>query len=162
MSTPTVSQLQKEIKQQKPFASIRHEALLSILHTADAIRRRTARLLEPYDITAQQYNVLRILRGAGDAGLPTLEIANRMVEQAPGITRMIDRLEAKGWVERERGGSDRRQVVCRIAAKGLDLLAQLDEPAKASGDGGTGSATDDELAELIRVLDEIRAASARD
>jgi DNA-binding MarR family transcriptional regulator len=161
MSAPAPSQLQKEIQQQRPFESIRHEALLSILYTADAIRRRTARLLEPYDVTPQQYNVLRILRGAGKSGLPTLEIAGRMIEQAPGITRMIDRLEMKGWVVRERG-SDRRQVVCRIAPKGLDLLAELDPPTKAAGASGTGSATDDDLAVLIRVLDEIRAASAHD
>jgi DNA-binding MarR family transcriptional regulator len=161
MSASAPSRLQNEIRQNVPFESVRHEALLSILYTADTIRRRTARFLEPHDITPQQYNVLRILRGAGSSGLPTLDIANRMIEQAPGITRMIDRLEAKGWVRRERG-SDRRQVLCFIAPQGLDLLARLDVPARDVAASGTGSATDSELALLIQVLDEIRAASAHE
>jgi DNA-binding MarR family transcriptional regulator len=93
--------------------------------------------------------------------LPTLEIASRMIEQAPGITRMIDRMETKGWVGRERG-SDRRQVMCFITKEGLDLLAQLDKPATRLGGSGTGSASDSELALLIRVLEEIRGASAGD
>jgi DNA-binding MarR family transcriptional regulator len=161
MSALAPSRLQIEIQQKIPFESVQHEALLSILYTADAIRRRTARFLEPHDVTPQQYNVLRILRGAGNLGLPTLEIASRMIEQAPGITRMIDRLETKGWVRRERG-SDRRQVMCFITRQGLDLLAQLDAPANEVAASGTGSATDSELAVLIQVLDEIRAASARE
>src|SRR5687768_11507270 len=107
MSAPT-SALQKELKQRMPFESRYQEAFLAVLRTADVIRRRVGDVVEPHGITPQQYNVLRILRGAGTAGLPTLDIADRMVEQAPGITRMIDRLEAKMLVARERGCDDRR------------------------------------------------------
>src|SRR6476469_10714438 len=100
------------------------------MRTADLLRRLIGAVVEPRGITAQQYNVMRILRGAGEQGLPTLEIAERMIEQTPGITRLIDRLEAKKLVARERCATDRRQVFCRITAAGLALLAKLDEPVR--------------------------------
>ena len=161
MSALSQSRLQAEIQQRVPFDSVRGEALLSVLHTADVIRRRTARTMEPFGVTPQQYNVLRILRGAGCSGLPTLEIADRMIEQAPGITRMIDRLEAKKLVSRERGCNDRRQVVCRITSEGLELLASMDAPLREHAASAVGSATEQELVALIAVLDAIRAAPDR-
>jgi DNA-binding MarR family transcriptional regulator len=103
-------------------------AVLGILRAADAMRRRLASLLEPYGLTTQQFNVLRILRGAQSDGLCTLAVAGRMIEQAPGITRLLDRLEAKGLVARERSTEDRRQVRVRISAAGLKLLARLEQP----------------------------------
>jgi DNA-binding MarR family transcriptional regulator len=103
-------------------------AVLAILRAADALRRRGMALLEPYGITPQQFNVLRILRGARPDGLCTLTIAERMIEQTPGITRLIDRLEAKRLVVRVRSAQDRRQVWCRITPAGLQLLARLDKP----------------------------------
>src|SRR4029453_18362861 len=108
------SRIQHEIKQSRPFRSKGQEAAIALMRTADLVRRTIAGIVGPYDLTPQQYNVLRILRGAGQAGLPTLEIPERMVEQAPGITRLLDRLEKKTWVERERSQEDRRQVICRI------------------------------------------------
>jgi DNA-binding MarR family transcriptional regulator len=158
MSSPGRSRLQEEIQQRIPFESVRGEAMLSILHTADVIRRRTAKVMEPFGITPQQYNVLRILRGAGCAGLPTLDITDRMIEQAPGITRMIDRLETKKLVSRERGCDDRRQVVCRITDEGLELLARMDAPLKEQAASLVGTATDEDLIALMAVLDTIRAA----
>jgi DNA-binding MarR family transcriptional regulator len=103
-------------------------AVLAILRAADALRRRGIALLEPYGLTPQQFNVLRILRGARPDGLCTLSIAERMIEQTPGITRLIDRLEAKRLVVRVRSAKDRRQVWCRITPSGLQLLARLDKP----------------------------------
>ena len=85
-------------------------------------------MIEPYGITPQQYNVLRILRGAGAEGLPTLSIGERMIEQTPGVTRLVDRLERKGLVERTPCAKDRRRVFCRMTAKGLELLKELDDP----------------------------------
>ena len=96
------SALQREIRQKKPFRSPAQEAVLGLLRTADVVRRLVARSLEPYDVTPQQYNVLRILRGAGDEGLPTLTIGERMLEDSPGVTRLVDRLIAKGLVSRAR------------------------------------------------------------
>ena len=161
MSSPTQSRLQHEIQQRVPFETITGEAMLSILHTADVIRRRTAKVMEPFGTTPQQYNVLRILRGAGDSGLPTLDIVERMIEQAPGITRMIDRLESKKLVTRERGGIDRRQVVCRIAPGGLELLASMEEPLRKHAASLVGSASERDFEGLLGVLDVIRAALAQ-
>jgi DNA-binding MarR family transcriptional regulator len=102
----------------------------AMLKTADRIRAFADDLFGPYGITGQQYNVLRILRGAGPDGLPTLTVADRMIERAPGMTRMIDRLEAKGLAKRERDAKDRRCVHCFITPKGLELLKQLDHPVE--------------------------------
>src|SRR5258706_12493191 len=88
----------EELKQTKPFPSKRQEAAVALLRTADVIRRLFGAVVEPKGITVQQYNVLRILRGAGEPGLPTLDIAERMIETTPGITRLIDRLETKKLV----------------------------------------------------------------
>lgn len=154
------SALQREIRQRRPFSSPGQEATLGLLRTADVLRRFVARVLEPYDVTPQQYNVLRILRGAGTDGLPTLTIGERMLEDSPGVTRLIDRLAAKGLVDRARSTEDRRQVLCRITSVGLDLLARVDEPMNASDDHALGMLTVDEQKELIRLLDRIRAGHA--
>ena len=156
----TASRIQQEIKQTRPFRSTAQEAGIALLRTTDLVRRRMSAVLEAEDVTVQQYNVLRILRGAGTDGLPTLEIAERMIEQAPGITRLLDRLEAKGLVSRERCPTDRRQVTCRIAKPGLTLLAALDPIVDALDDSMLGNLTRTELKQLIHLLDRIRAAHA--
>lgn len=150
------SQIQREIKQRRPFQSRAQEATVGLLRTADMVRREIARIVEPHGITIQQFNVLRILRGAGEAGLPTLEIAERMVEETPGITRLMDRLERKKLVRRKRCATDRRQVLCFITPDGLALLRGLDQPV-AGGDlsalAALGAA---EIDGLIRSLDAVR------
>jgi DNA-binding MarR family transcriptional regulator len=147
--------LQQEIKQKKPFQSPGQEAKLAILKTADTIRREMLRIVAPHGLSMEQYNVLRILRGAGCDGLPTLEVAARMIEQTPAITRLIDKLEAKGLVERVRSQTDRRQVYCRISRAGLKLLADLDEPVREANDriGGLSKA---EIRGLVSSLEKIR------
>jgi len=152
----TQSRLQIEIKQTRPFGSTSQEAALALMRTADMVRRAVAGLVEPHGITPQQYNVLRILRGAGDRGLPTLEIAQRMIEQTPGITRLIDRLETKKLVLRERCATDRRQVFCRITTGGLAMLEQLDAPLQSREKQTLGGLNDEELAQLIALLDRAR------
>lgn len=119
--------LLEELKQTRPFDTKQQAAQISILRTADVIRRRVNQLLDPYGITMQQYNVLRILRGA-DKGLATLSIGERLIEQTPGMTRLIDRLEAKQMVERRRSQDDRRQVLCFLTDTGKLLLDKLDQP----------------------------------
>jgi DNA-binding MarR family transcriptional regulator len=150
--------LQAEIRQTKPFRSSGQEAAIALLRTADVLKRRFEDVLGPTAVTVQQYNVLRILRGAGAAGLPTLEIAERMIERAPGITRLIDKLEIAGLVARERSQEDRRAVVCRATAKGLALLASLDDAVDAADDDALGMLTERERRELIRVLEKVREA----
>jgi DNA-binding MarR family transcriptional regulator len=146
----------KELQQSKPFGSKSQEAAVALLRTADLIRRNVAALLDPYDITAQQYNVLRILRGAGEKGLPTLDIVERLIEETPGITRLIDRLESKGLVVRERCLTDRRQVFCKITKDGLKLLGKLDKPLNTAEEQPLRMLRKRELDELIDLLDRAR------
>lgn len=148
--------IRTEIKQRRPFPSPHQEALVALIRTADMLRRVVGGVVEPHRITAQQYNVLRILRGAGAEGLPTLEIAERMIEQTPGITRLIDRLESKQLVARERSSTDRRCVFCRITPAGLDLLARLDAPVEDASGLSLASLTKRELALLVEMLDRAR------
>lgn len=151
------SALQREIQQTKPFSSPSQEGILGLLRTADVIRRSLARVLEPFDITPQQYNVLRILRGAGCQGLPTLTIGERMVEEAPGVTRLVDRLEAKRLVRRERSPQDRRQVLCWLTPEGLALVERIDAPMDEADDAVLAMLTAEDQLQLIRLLDAIRA-----
>lgn len=152
------SRLQNEIRQTRPFRSSRQEALLAILRSADLLRRGIAGLLDPFGITPQQYNVLRILRGAGPAGLPTLVIGQRLIEQTPGMTRLINRLEARGWVERHRNPGDRREVECRLTPAGRALLTRIDPVMEAADESMLATLSPGELAQLIGLLDRIRDA----
>jgi len=111
--------------QQDRFESPAQEALLNLLVAADHLRARTEWLCSEFGLSASQYNVLRILRGVHPAGHSRCEIARRMVERAPDVTRLIDRLEKRGWVERDRGTRDRRLSISRITAAGLALLDQI-------------------------------------
>lgn len=151
------SPLQTELRQRRPFPSPQAEALVGLLRTADLVRREATALFDAHGLTLQQYNVLRILRGAGPEGLPTLEIAARMIEVAPGITRLLDRLERKDLVQRLRCPKDRRQVLCSITPAGLALLARLDEPVASSDARLLGGLTPERLAQLIALLDDLRA-----
>src|SRR5512143_1379485 len=115
--------IRDEIRQTRPFESAADEAVVTLLATADRVRSALSGVTEAHAITLQQYNVLRILRGAGAAGLPTLEIATRMIEKSPGITRLLDRLEARRLVRRVRCPEDRRQVLCHATEAAHRLLA---------------------------------------
>lgn len=151
------SKLKDELRQTRPFRSPGQEAGLALLRTADLVRRRGAAVVEPAGITLQQYNVLRILRGAGEPGLPTLSIADRMVEQTPGITRLIDRLVDKQLVRRMAVAGDRRRVQCCITARGLDLLTGLDAAMNAADDLALAMLSDKDISRLIGLLERIRA-----
>ena len=150
--------LQDEIKQSRPFRSSSQEATLGILRSADILRHRLDSVLRPAGVTRQQYNVLRILRGAGPGGLPTLAIGERMVKRSPGITRLIDRLAARALVCRESVLGDRRRVQCRITDEGLELLASLDAPVDAADTDVLSMLDGDETRTLIELLDRIRVA----
>ena len=152
------SALQQELRQKRPFQSPAHEAVVALMRTADLVRRQVAALVEPYGVTPQQFNVLRILRGAGADGLPTLEVADRMIEQTPGVTRLLDRLEAKELVRRQRCPKDRRQHLCWIAPKGLAVLQKLDAVSgRAQEETMKGLRARDRVT-FIRLLAAIRAA----
>lgn len=147
----------EEIQQTRPFSSRGQEAYLALVRTADEAKRVITQILEAGGVTLQQYNVLRILRGAGGSGLPTLSIADRMIERTPGVTRILDRMEKKGWVIRRRCTEDRRKVWCSITESGLEVLAGLDEPVRRNDTLISDALGDDETARFIAALDRVRA-----
>ena len=121
-----VGKVQKEIKQGKPFRSLQEEVFINILLTADTLSRSLAELLKKSGLTPAQYNVLRILRGAGECGHACREIGDRMITKDPDVTRLLDRLEDRGLAARARDERDRRVITVRVTPKGLGLLAELD------------------------------------
>ncbi len=151
-----MSQLQFEIKQTKAFSSAAEEALLNLQRTADHIQIAFTRLFREYGITSQQYNVLRILRGAGEP-LPILEIGDRMVTVVPAITGLIDRLEKQGLVRRTRSEEDRRVVSVTILGQGLKLLGDLDKPLSKLNKQLLDHMEETELKNLIALLEKMRS-----
>jgi DNA-binding MarR family transcriptional regulator len=144
--------LRDEIKQTRPFGSLEQEALLSIDRTSAVLGHRLAEALKPYGITGTQYNVLRILRGAGSAGLCRHEVRERLVAQVPDVTRLLDRLEDAGLVVRERSTADRRLVTTRITEAGLALVAELDAPMIELHQRQLGHLSPEQLRTLIDLL----------
>jgi DNA-binding MarR family transcriptional regulator len=117
--------------------------------------------VEQGGVSTQQYNILRILRGAGKAGLATREVAARLIEKWPGVTRFLDQLESRGLIERHRSTKDRRRVQCRISQSGLNLLATLDQPVNEWEEGTLRMLKKNELQQLLRFLERIRSGDAR-
>jgi DNA-binding MarR family transcriptional regulator len=154
------STLREELKQSKPFNSLEQEALLSIVRTSADLMDRFELFLRPYNITSTQYNVLRILRGSEPEGLCRNELRDRMLTRMPDVTRLLDRMEEAGLVERTRDTEDRRMVTSRITKKALQILATLDplvaENEKRFFSGISGEQTQT----LIDVLEAIRHAEA--
>ena len=148
--------LRDEIKQTKPFPSQREEAYLNLQRTAALLDQRLSRFFKPWGLTPTQYNVLRILRGAGSEGLPCREVGDRMVTPVPDVTRLLDRLESKGWVLRERDETDRRVVLATITASGRELLAEIDPDLAARMEEMLGHVDETALRELNRLLVEAR------
>jgi MarR family transcriptional regulator, organic hydroperoxide resistance regulator len=155
------STLRDEIKQRTPFHSGGAEVAVGILRTAAVLERHYNQIVTKRGITIQQYNVLRILRGAGERGMPTLVIRDRMIHEAPGITRLLDRLEESKLVRRERQAADRRQVVCYLTPDGARLLADLDAEVAAADDAAVSMLTADEQKVLRTLLDAVRAGHAK-
>jgi DNA-binding MarR family transcriptional regulator len=148
--------LRDEIKQRKPFDSLEQEALLSIERTAAVLMHGFADSLKSHDITPTQYNVLRILRGAGTEGLCRNEIRDRLVAQVPDVTRLLDRMEESGLVARERAEQDRRLVTTRVTAAGLALLKKLDGPVARTHARQLGHLSTTQLKSLIALLAQAR------
>lgn len=151
------SQLQRELKKRQPFESPEVEAILNILRTGDQFQNRFGRLFREYGLTTSQYNVLRILRGEGKP-LPSLEIADRMVQVVPAITGLIDRLEKQELVKRERCTEDRRVVYVELTKKAVKLLKEIDIPDVALHKQLIGHLTRKELKELSRLLEKSRTS----
>lgn len=154
------SAIQAEIGRTRAFRSPSQEATIALLRTASVVTRAFARIIEPAGLSFAQYNALRIIRGAGAGGIPTLAIRERMIDEGTTITRLLDKLDAAGLIERERSSPDRRQVICRATAAGKRLLDQLDPKVDALDDQVMGSLPRGRVEEFITVLDVVRKENA--
>ena len=150
------SRLQEELKQNKPFGSLRQEALLAMARTTAVLTHAWEQALRRHGITLTQYNVLRILRGAGSSGLCRHGVASRLVTPVPDVSRLLDRMMRAGLVTRTRGTEDRRIVQACITARGLALLAKLDLPSYTVADAQLAHMPDDDLRTLIQLLETAR------
>jgi DNA-binding MarR family transcriptional regulator len=148
--------IQAEIKQTKPLGSLEEEAYLNVQRTANALAQRIAELLRSHDLTPAQYNVLRILRGAGPDGLNASDIAGRMISRDPDVTRLVDRLEKRGLVERWRCSEDRRVVWTRLSPAGRELIDPLDEPLNELHRDMLSHMAPERLQLLVELLEEAR------
>jgi DNA-binding MarR family transcriptional regulator len=156
MPTSPESRLQRELRQNKPFATLQTEAVLNIVRTADQLRRQLHLRLKPFGLTETQYNSLRILRGAGEQGLTCAEVGERLIRHDPDITRLLDRMERQGLVRRERSLKDRRVVLTRITALGLEKLQTVDPIAESSVKDAVGHLSQEELRSLIHLMERTR------
>jgi len=148
--------LKNEIRQRKPFGSIQQEAQLSVVRTASMLTDSFDRMLKPHGITAAQFNVLRILRGAEPDGLCRNELRQRLLTRMPDVTRLLDRMVDAGLVERAREGEDRRKVRTRITAKAMRLVDKLDDIVAAEHQRRFGHLGKERLRSLIEILTDVR------
>jgi DNA-binding MarR family transcriptional regulator len=160
MATTKKSPLAVTLKQNRPFVSLQQEAFLSILRTASELSHAADKSLREFDITQQQYNVLRILRGSGTEGLCRNEISARMVAATPDMSRLLDRMEKSGWITRERAEGDRRQVSTFITDSGRKLLTIIEGPFHDQTHRLFEGVKSADLKMLLDVLAQIRSRRA--
>jgi DNA-binding MarR family transcriptional regulator len=149
--------LATEIRQSRPFRSLHEELFLNLERTAGLLRHSFESLFREHGISKTQYNVLRILRGAGPNGLACSQIAERLVTRDSDVTRLLDRLEKGSLVARHREDSDRRVVTSAITEKGLEVTAALDGPVAQLTKRLLGHLTDRESRSLIDLLEKARS-----
>ena len=144
--------LRDELHQRKPFASLQQEAQLNLARTEAVLQAAFEQVLKPHGISAAQYNVLRILRGAPADGLCRNEIRDRLLTRMPDVTRLLDRMEEAKLVVRVRSTEDRRLVATRLTMRGRDLVDRLDEPVAAEHQRRLGHLTAAQLRTLTELL----------
>jgi DNA-binding MarR family transcriptional regulator len=149
--------LAKEIKQTKPFASREEEAVLNLARTHEFLQQKLAEFFKRYQLTPTQYNMLRILRGAGVEGVTCSQATERMLSPDPDITRLLDRMEARKLIRRERSKEDRRVVLTRITETGLDLVNQIDKPLVEFHKRNLAHVGAAKLQDLIDTLEALRS-----
>ena len=155
----------REIHKAKPFDCLQQEVFLNVIRTADHFARAFEELLKPYNLSPTQYNVLRILRGASGSpeklgpcdGIPCKTIGEHMLTRDPDITRLLDRLEARSLITRQRDTEDRRVVSTRITPEGLRVLKELDKPVLDFHRGQLTHMPEAKLQQLIDLLENARS-----
>ncbi|MCA9172174.1 MAG: MarR family transcriptional regulator [Planctomycetales bacterium] len=148
--------LRQQLKKRGPFDSLEQEAMLGILRTSDLLENRLARLLREYDLTPSQYNAMRILRGEGEP-MPCLEVASRMIQVAPAITRVVDQLAGRGLIEKQQSTEDRRVFLVGLTTAGTHLLKKLDAPIQMLHQALLGHVSNSDLKMINKVLETARA-----
>ena len=151
--------LRRELRQRKPFASLFQEAFLNLSRTENVLRGALEDVLKPYGLTSTQYNVLRMLRGAGTDGLCRNEVRDRLVTRMPDVTRLLDRMEEAGLVSRVRSTEDRRLVHTRLTTEGRALVDRLDDVVMAEHERQLGHMSAEQLRSLIDLLTIARGTS---
>jgi DNA-binding MarR family transcriptional regulator len=160
--------LLQELHKSTPFESVQQELILNVLRTADHFSRSFEELLRPYNLSSPQYNVLRILRGvtstdslrgvkAEPQGIPCKCISEKMITRDPDITRLLDRLEARNLITRQRDGKDRRVVYTRITEEGLRVLAELDQLVLDFHIQALAHMSEETMLQMIEQLEGIRS-----
>jgi DNA-binding MarR family transcriptional regulator len=153
------SRLQDELKQTRPWESLEEEVILNIARTYAVLDHAVAQVLKPHGITPTQYNVLRILRGAGPIGLCRNEVGERLIRPVPDVTRLLDRMEEMGLITRRRDESDRRFVTTVITDQGLALLAELDAPILEFHRVRLAHLTESQMRAAIELLEGVRGST---
>jgi len=153
------NKLRDEIKQSKPFSGLEQEALLNIRRTSGYIEHVFQQILKQHSLTEPQYNVLRILRGAGPDGLRCAEIGERMITRDPDVTRLLARLQKQRMIERKRDSRDRRVVHSRISGGGTKVLKELDPVVEAAAVSLLKHVSQAKLGLLIDLMEEVRHGS---
>ena len=148
--------LQQELKKRDPFASVEQEAMLGIMRTSDLLENRLARLLREHELTMSQYNVLRILRGEGKP-MPCLEVAERMIQVAPAITRVVDQLLKLGLITKVQSNEDKRVFLIELKPAAIRLLKKLDQPVMDLHATLLSSISKADQKTLIRLLQTVRS-----
>ncbi len=151
-----MASLKAEIAQERPFSSDEEEAVLNLMRTSDCLQRVFQRRTRDWGVTSTQYNVLRILRGAGSQGLTCSAIGERMITAEPDITRLLARLRAMKLIRQQRDKQDRRVVWTHISAEGLALLGKMDAEITQIPRDLLGHLDRKDLAELIRLVELAR------
>jgi DNA-binding MarR family transcriptional regulator len=156
MDKPAENPAEQPPRSARHFDSLEQEAFLNLWRTYDRLHLREEELFSHYDLTPQQYNALRLLRGEAGGKLATLALAARLVSRAPDITRLLDKLEERGLIERERPADNRRMVLIGLTAAGRALLAELDERVRECHYRQLGHLSPDQLRSLIELLQVAR------
>lgn len=149
--------LRDELKKRNPFASVEQEAMLAIMRTSDLLENRMARLLREHGLTMSQYNVLRILRGEGKP-MRCLEVAERMIQVAPAMTRVVEQLVSLGLINKTQSSADRRIFTLELKPKAIRLLDGLDQPVLDLHASLMRGVKKSDLESLLQTLDAIRAS----
>ena len=155
----TSASLRQQLKKKGPFDSLEQEAMLSILRTSDLLENRLARLLREYDLTPSQYNAMRIMRGEGEP-MPCLEVAQRMIQVAPAITRVVDQLVGRRLVDKQQSSEDRRVFLVELTTSGTRLLEKLDDPIRSLHQSLLGHVSKSDLKTLNGILELAREGIA--